>query len=87
MLGGSRNDEEKRRRTREVKGWARELFEAGEEDTVMVTELRCTEPGCPPEETVIALLKVGEKRQAKVHKPLVEVTREDVERAIRGGHA
>jgi hypothetical protein len=46
-----------------------------------VAELRCTEPGCPPIETVIAILdSPGSPRQYKVHKPISEVTFEDVER-------
>lgn len=60
--------------------------------SILVTELKCTEPGCPPIETVIALLpdpKSGiKKRQFKIHKPLSGVTEEDVVRALseQGGH-
>jgi hypothetical protein len=58
--------------------------------SILVTELKCTEPGCPPVETVIALLpdpKSGtKKRQVKIHKPLTEITEEEVVRAI-SGHA
>jgi hypothetical protein len=39
-----------------VKRWVRELFMPSDEATVMVTELHCSEPGCPPLETVIATL-------------------------------
>lgn len=39
-----------------VKGWFRKSFGIGEETSLMVTELRCSEPGCPPVETVIAVL-------------------------------
>lgn len=46
----------------------------------MATELRCTEPGCPPLETVVALM--GEagtgQRQFKIHKALGAVSYEDV---------
>jgi len=38
-----------------VKRWTADAFQLTEDTTVMVTELRCTEPGCPPLETVIAL--------------------------------
>ena len=62
-----------------VKRWATEAFQVPEATTVMVTELHCTEPGCPPLETVIALLhpQVG-IRQHKVHKALCDITRDDV---------
>jgi hypothetical protein len=62
-----------------VKRWAAEVFRLTEDTTVMVTELQCTEPGCPPLETVIAFLhpQAG-TRQHKVHKALCNVTRDDV---------
>lgn len=55
-----------------------------------VAELRCAEPGCPPVETVVAVLGApgGSPRQWKIHKPMSEVTRGDVERlADPGGGA
>ena len=62
-----------------VKRWAADVFQLTEDTTVMVTELHCTEPGCPPLETVIALLhpQAG-TRQHKVHKALRDITRDDV---------
>jgi hypothetical protein len=62
-----------------VKGWTADAFQLTEDTTLMVTELHCSEPGCPPLETVIALLhpQTG-TRQFKVHKALRDVTREDV---------
>lgn len=51
---------------------------------ILVTELACTEPGCPPTETVIALMHPGAPQQHKIHKPLAEVTEEDVTRVFSG---
>jgi hypothetical protein len=53
--------------------------------TVLVTELECSEPGCPPVETVIALLSDDGNAQCKVHKPVTDVTFEDVRSALNGG--
>ena len=39
-------------RVAEIKEWAAEVFRLGADVSVMVAELRCTEPGCPPLETV-----------------------------------
>ncbi len=69
---------DRRQATRALKQLARELLDLDDETTVMVTELQCSEPGCPPIETVIAVLRVGEREQIKIHKPLAEVTRDDV---------
>lgn len=44
----------------------------------MVTELRCSEPGCPLLETVIAILSESGNRQYKLHKPIAEVGEDDV---------
>ena len=61
-----------------VKRWVRELFALADEVTVMVTELRCSEPGCPPLETVIAILTENGNRQHKLHKSIEEVAEDDV---------
>jgi len=63
----------------QVKAWVEERFTLAEDAVVMVTELRCTEEGCPPLETVIAVLDgPGSKRQYKLHKSVADVTREDI---------
>jgi uncharacterized protein YlaN (UPF0358 family) len=72
--------------SRALKELARELLGLDDDEVVMVTELQCTEPNCPPIETVIAVLRVGVQRQIKIHKPLVEVTEADVKAAIAGSH-
>ncbi|MGH7217568.1 MAG: hypothetical protein ACREIG_10065 [Nitrospiraceae bacterium] len=62
-----------------IKTWARAAWALSGEATVMVTELECREPGCPPIETVIALLEgPGKTRQYKIHKATGEVIQADV---------
>lgn len=66
-------------RAAQIKVWVAQHFELPKESTVLVSELRCTEPGCPPLETVIALFhQDGRSTQRKLHKPLAEVTEPDV---------
>lgn len=65
-----------------VKTCFREVFEIGEETSLMVTELRCTEPGCPPIETVIAVLEESGTRQYKVHKSAPDVSEEDIRKLV-----
>jgi hypothetical protein len=66
-------------RTRQIKEWVRELLAIDETVTVVVSELTCREPGCPPVETVIALLRSGEPGvKYTIHRAAAEVTREDV---------
>ncbi|MBM4128337.1 MAG: hypothetical protein FJ247_13585 [Nitrospira sp.] len=68
-----------------IKAWARTVFHLSDETTVMVTELECREPGCPPIETVIALLKgPGDTQQYKIHKTADEVGLSDIEQLAVG---
>jgi len=81
---GERNDQ-RAIAVRALKALARAAFGAEEDDVIVVSELRCTEPGCPPLETVVALLREGAPpKQVKVHKPVVEVTEADLRAALRG---
>ncbi len=66
-------------KTRQIKEWVRELLAPGDDVTILVSELTCREPGCPPVETVIALLR-GRDDATKytIHRPAAEVTREDI---------
>ena len=84
MLGNSQ-DPVRAAAVRALKAAARVAFDASDDDAVMVSELRCTEAGCPPVETVVALLRAGSQpKQVKVHKPIVEVTVEDLRAAVEG---
>lgn len=47
FMFGPRNDEKRSAAIRGLKTLARKLFEAAEDDAVVVNELRCVEPGCP----------------------------------------
>jgi len=66
-----------------VKRWVVEALGPCDDRTVMVTELACSEPGCPPVETVIALLAPGRQDQVKIHKALADVTSADVGALLR----
>ena len=77
LFGSSRKIDPKR--IAEVKEWVAEVFRLGADVSVMATELRCTEAGCPPLETVIAILEQpGQPRQFKIHKGIADVTFADV---------
>ena len=63
-----------------LKNAVRSRFGLEAETRVMLTELQCREPGCPPVETVIAILAAGANRQWKIYKALREVAPEDIAR-------
>jgi len=62
-----------------VRQWTRARFSLSEQATVLVSELACGMPGCPPLETVIAFWSDGNKRHHwKVFKPVAEVVEGDL---------
>jgi nitrate reductase delta subunit len=62
-----------------VRQWVRDRFRLNDDDVVMVNELECALPGCPPLETVIAFwTDDGQRRHYKVFKPVVEVVEDDL---------
>jgi hypothetical protein len=77
-----RGSEQERQRIRD---WVEALFGLTPDDTVLVTELRCHEPGCPPVETVIGILRPGhDTRQFKIGKAPLDVSREEIVVLARG---
>lgn len=65
---------------RQIKDWIRKDLSLSDEYSVMVTELKCTEPDCPPIETVVAVLGPGSAQyQQKVHMPIEKVSESDVQ--------
>lgn len=62
-----------------VKNLVRSHFALGDDATLMVTELRCHEDGCPDVETVIAVMRANAGRVSwKIAKPMAEITESDV---------
>ncbi|NJO81388.1 MAG: hypothetical protein HC828_00600 [Blastochloris sp.] len=63
-----------------IKGWVAAALALPADVTVMVTELRCSEPGCPPLETVIAVLRPGvPPEQRKLHKATADISQADID--------
>lgn len=62
-----------------LEDWTRARFALGHDATVMVSELLCSVPGCPPIETVVAFwLEDGKRHHFKVFKPMVGVSEDDL---------
>ena len=79
MISPRRNDPARVAHLVAIKSWARAVSGVDESTTVMVTELACSEPGCPPLETVIAIFRGKEARITwKLHKAMPLVSESDV---------
>jgi hypothetical protein len=62
-----------------VRTWTRERFTLADEVPVVVAEIACGLPGCPPLETVVAFWTADDRRhQFKLFKPVQEVARDDL---------
>ena len=70
----------------QVQAWVEARFQPADDDVVMVNQIVCGQPGCPPLETVIALLPEGRKPvKFKLYKALADVTEADVQGLGRPG--
>lgn len=71
-----------------IKDWTRSALGAGEETRLSVSEIVCRDPGCAGTETVILVMKPGERTRAlKIMRELAEVTEADVIAACAAGPA
>jgi hypothetical protein len=62
-----------------VRAWTRERFKLADDVPVVVAEVACGLPGCPPLETVVAFWTADDKRhQFKLFKPVQEVVQDDL---------
>jgi len=74
-FGSARNGPEHAER---VRGWTRAHFGLPDDDTIMVAEVTCAVPGCPPLETVVAFWIESQRHHFKVFKPVEEVAEDDL---------
>lgn len=77
MLRPSHRNPDHSRALDRVREWARERFELGE-GAILVAEVACAVPGCPPIETVIAFWSDERRHHFKVFKPVAAVTTDDL---------
>jgi hypothetical protein len=79
MLGFKRKSPAHQQAIERVREWTRERFQLPAEATILVVELECSVPGCPPIDTVVAFWTGAETRhQFKIFKPVEEVAQDDL---------
>jgi hypothetical protein len=62
-----------------LKESVRQSLDLTEDTTVLIRQLACTEPGCPPIETVVAVLPMdGPARRWTLHRGVEEITPDDL---------
>ncbi|MCA6119332.1 nitrate reductase [Bradyrhizobium sp. WSM 1738] len=71
------------RAVQELKLQTQKLLGLSDDVTVSVSELTCREPGCPDVETLVAILRDGEKPIiARIHKSIPDVTLDELKEAF-----
>lgn len=79
MLGTFKKSPDHRDALDRIATWTRARFKLAPEEAVMVTELTCALPGCPPLETVVVFWTADQRRHYfKVFKRAVEVKDDDL---------
>jgi nitrate reductase delta subunit len=61
-----------------VRGWTRQRFKLSAESAILVSEIECRLPGCPPLETVIAFWEDDKRHHFKLFKPAAQVAFDDL---------
>jgi nitrate reductase molybdenum cofactor assembly chaperone NarJ/NarW len=77
MLGFTRKSSDAAALDR-VRAWTRARFALGDDETVMVSEIACAVPGCPPIETHVVFWTQAGRHHFKVFKPLAAVAEDDL---------
>jgi hypothetical protein len=78
-IGAFKNDPAAHDALERVQAWTRTRFALPEDSTVLVTELACSIPGCPPLETMVAFwTEDAQRRHFKVFKPVEDVQSDDL---------
>jgi hypothetical protein len=79
MLGRLKKSPEHLQALDRVTAWTRERFQLPDEATILVSEVACSLPGCPPLETVIAFWTPdGTRHHLKLFKRVEEVVADDL---------
>jgi nitrate reductase delta subunit len=79
MLGSIRKSPSKLKALELVAAWTRARFKLPPDAAVLVSEVTCSLPGCPPLETVVAFWGEGNTRHSfKLFKPVAQVSEDDL---------
>ena len=78
MLGVVNKGPDQRAAAERVERWTRARFTLPDDAAVMVSELNCAVPGCPPIETHVVFWTAAGRHHFKIFKPLAAVTEDDL---------
>ena len=78
MLGFTTKSPDRTAAVARVRGWTKARFVLTDDETLMVLELACSVPGCPPLETHVVFWTAAGRHHFKIFKPLAQVSEDDL---------
>jgi hypothetical protein len=78
MLGFARISAENSDALDRVRDWTRARFKLAGDEAVMVSQIACGVPGCPPIETHVVFWTDAGRHHFKIFKPLAQVSDDDL---------
>jgi nitrate reductase delta subunit len=78
MLGFSKKNSGDTAALDRVRDWTRTRFRLTDDETVMVSEMACGVPGCPPIETHVVFWTAAGRHHFKIFKPLAQAAEDDL---------
>ena len=79
MFASNRINAEQLETLEQIKSWTRERFKMADSAVILVAEVNCKIPGCPPVETVVAFWNDENMRyRFKLFMPVADVRMEDL---------
>jgi nitrate reductase molybdenum cofactor assembly chaperone NarJ/NarW len=78
MLGLTKKSPDRAAAHERLRAFTRERFTLADDETIMVSEIACSVPGCPPVETHIVFWTQAGRHHFKIFKPLGEVAADDL---------
>jgi len=74
---GKQSQKASSEKTKQIKQWIYQALQIDDEISISLSQLQCTEPGCPPIETVINIM-TNPVQQYKIHKSIAEIEYTDI---------
>jgi nitrate reductase delta subunit len=78
MLGFTTKSPDRAAAIARLREWTRARFALTGDETVMVSELACSVPGCPPIETHVVFWTAAGRHHFKIFKPLAQASEDDL---------
>ena len=78
MLGSAKKGPEHVAALDQVREWTRARFKLPDDAAILVSEVACMLPGCPPLETVVAFWEKENRYHFKLFKPVTKVALDDL---------